>query len=64
VDVRTKEPALAMVERSDHCAVPALAVIAEAVASLILTEAFLQKFGSDNMVDIRRNYDSFLAQPY
>ncbi|UCC45292.1 MAG: chorismate synthase [Candidatus Zixiibacteriota bacterium] len=64
VDVRTKEEAKATVERSDHCAIPALAVVAEAVASLVLTEAFLQKFGSDNLTETRRNYDSFLAQPY
>ena len=64
VDVVTKEPAEAMVERTDVCVLPALAVVCEAVAALVLTEAFLNKFGSDNLTEIERNYQSWLAADY
>ncbi|HUV31327.1 MAG TPA: chorismate synthase [Acidobacteriota bacterium] len=64
VDVKSKDPVQAMVERADHCVVPALAVIAEAAAALVLADAFLEKFGSDNLAETRRNYDSFLAAEY
>ncbi|RKX24490.1 MAG: chorismate synthase [Candidatus Zixiibacteriota bacterium] len=64
VDVISKEPAMAMVERSDNCVVPTLAVICEAVAALVLTEAFLEKFGSDNLAEIERNYRSFLDSEF
>ena len=45
VDVRSKEPAQAMVERTDNCVVPALGVVCEAVAALVLADCFLAKFG-------------------
>ena len=64
VDVVTKESAEAMVERSDICVVPAIAVISEAVAALVLTDAFIEKFGSDNMAETERNYLSFLSAEY
>lgn len=64
VDVKSKEPATAMVERADNCIVPSLAVICESVAALVLTEAFLAKFGSDNLIEIERNYSSFLDSEF
>lgn len=64
VDVKTKESAEAMVERTDHCVIPALGVICEAVAALVLVDAFLNKFGSDNMVEIEQNYRAYLKTPY
>jgi chorismate synthase len=64
VDIRTKQPAEAMVERTDHCIVPSLAVICEAAAALVLTEAFLSKFGQDNMAEIERNYQAYLKAEY
>ncbi|MBD3401481.1 chorismate synthase [candidate division GN15 bacterium] len=64
VDVVTKEPAEAMVERTDNCVVPAVAVITEAVMAIELTEVFLDKFGRDNMAEITRNVESFLATDY
>jgi chorismate synthase len=64
VDVRTKKPSGAMVERADICVVPAVAVIAEAVAATVFAEAFIRKFGSDNLAEIERNYRSFLATEY
>ena len=64
VDVISKQPAKAMVERSDVCVVPAIAVISEAVAALVLTDFFLKKFGSDNMTETERNYQAYLAAEY
>lgn len=64
VDVVSKQAAEAMVERTDHCVVPALAVVCEAVAALVAATAFLQKFGGDSFSEIRRNYQSFLDAPY
>jgi chorismate synthase len=64
VDVRTKEPAKAIVERSDNCIVPALAVICENVAALVLADVFLDKFGSDNLAETERNYQAFLKADY
>jgi len=60
VDILSHEPGEAFVERSDKCAVPALAVICEAVAAWELTGAFLDKFGSDNFAETERNYRSWL----
>lgn len=62
VDIRTKEPHQASVERSDTCVVPAAAVIAENIVALELTDAFLEKFGGDSMEEIRRNYEGYLKQ--
>jgi chorismate synthase len=59
VDVSTGEPARAFKERADSCAVPAAAVIGESMVAVVLAEAFLEKFGSDNMTDIRAAYDAY-----
>jgi len=64
VDVATKEAGEAIVERTDVCVVPPLAVIGEAVAALVLAGAFLEKFGADNLAETERNYQSFLAAEY
>lgn len=64
VDVRTKQAAKAMVERADICVVPAVAVIGEAVAALVLTDAFMHKFSSDNLVEIESNFRAFLEAEY
>ncbi len=62
VDLETREPALAAYERSDVAVVPAAGVIGEAMVSLVLAQAFLEKFGGDSLVETRRNYDGYLAQ--
>ncbi len=62
VDIRTKEAASAGVERSDACAVPAAAVVAEAMLAFVLARAFLKKFGSDNLSDIRKAYDAYIER--
>jgi chorismate synthase len=61
VDLESKEAVEATVERSDVCAVPAAAVVAEAVVAIELAAAFLEKFGGDSLTEIKRNYDSYLA---
>jgi len=62
VDVRTKQETKGNVERSDVCAIPAAAVIAEAVVAFVVADAFLEKFGGDSLVEIKRNYAGYLEQ--
>lgn len=62
VDLRSKQPTDASVERSDVCAAPAAAVVGESVVAFELANAFLEKFGGDSLREIRRNYESFLEQ--
>ena len=62
VDLRSKQPADASVERSDVCAAPAAAVVGESVVAFELANAFLEKFGGDSFREIKRNYESYLEQ--
>ncbi|HEX9442813.1 MAG TPA: chorismate synthase [Candidatus Binatia bacterium] len=62
VDMRSKAPADASVERSDVCAAPAAAVVGESVVAFELAAAFLEKFGGDSLPEITRNYESYLEQ--
>jgi len=62
VDLRSKQPADASVERSDVCAAPAAAVVGESVVAFELAGAFLEKFGGDSLREITRNYESYLEQ--
>lgn len=59
VDLDTLEPAAASKERSDTCAVPACAVVAEGEVAFALANAYLEKFGHDNMADIRANIAAY-----
>jgi chorismate synthase len=60
VDVGTGAPATAINQRSDVCAVPAAAVVAESMVALVLAEAALEKFGGDAVVEVRRNVRGYL----
>ncbi len=62
VDLRSKTESLATIERSDVCAIPAAAVIAENVVAFEIARAFLEKFGGDSLTEIRRNFDGYLEQ--
>jgi chorismate synthase len=62
VDIRTKVPAAGTIERSDVCAIPAAAVIAETVVAFVVADAFVEKFGGDSLAEIGRNYEGYLAQ--
>ncbi|MGH3472743.1 MAG: chorismate synthase, partial [Nocardioidaceae bacterium] len=61
VDVATGEDAVAHHQRSDVCAVPAAAVVAEAMVALVLAEAALEKFGGDSVGETQRNAEAYLA---
>jgi chorismate synthase len=60
VDVRTKEPAPAHAERSDVCAVPAAAVVGEAMLAIVLAAAALDKFGGDTLGELKTNSRAYL----
>ncbi|MBI5642954.1 MAG: chorismate synthase [Deltaproteobacteria bacterium] len=62
IDIVSKAPFKASIERSDVCAVPAAAVVAEAVVAFDLARAFLEKFGGDSFTEIERNYKGYLEQ--
>jgi chorismate synthase len=62
IDLDTLEPVDASKERSDVCAVPAAAVVAEADVAMVLAEAYLDKFGRDALVDILAARDAYLAR--
>ena len=59
VNIDTLEVDKASTERSDVCAVPAASVVAEAEVAFIIAQAYLDKFVSDNMTDIKANIESF-----
>lgn len=62
VDVQTKETFQAHKERSDITAVPACAVIAEAVVAPVIANAMLEKFGGEAMKDIEQSYQNYLQR--
>jgi chorismate synthase len=61
VDLRTGEAAVAISQRTDVCAVPAGAVVGEAVVAYVLADAMLEKFGGDSLAETRRNLDGYVA---
>jgi chorismate synthase len=61
VDVSTGESAKAINQRSDVCAVPAAAVVAEAMMALVLADAVIEKFGGDSINEVKRNFANFLV---
>jgi chorismate synthase len=61
IEMKTREPAQAVAERSDVTAVPAMGVIAEAMTAFIIAQAFLEKFGGDSLGETRRNFESYLS---
>ena len=60
VDVSTKETAKAQHQRSDVCAVPPAAVVAQAMVALTIAEVALEKFGGDSIEETRRNAQNYL----
>ena len=62
VDIASGQEAVAAIERSDVMAVPAAAVICEAVVAFELTKLFLEKFGGDSLVEVTRNYEGYIRQ--
>lgn len=60
VDVATKEPASAIHQRSDVCAIVPTAVVAEYVTALTVARAVLEKFGGDSVDELRRNVQAYV----
>jgi chorismate synthase len=58
IDMRTKQPRTASVERSDTCVVPAAGVVGEAMTSLVLADALLEKFGGDSLTEYRDHLEA------
>jgi chorismate synthase len=61
IEMKTRERAEAVAERSDVTAVPAMGVIAEALSAFILAQALLEKFGGDSLGETRRNYQNYIS---
>lgn len=62
VNIRTGKPVPAHKERSDVCAVPAAAVVAEAMMAIVLAGAMLDKFGGDCLADMKESYLVYLRR--
>ncbi len=60
-DFITHEAGLASVERSDACAVPAAAIVMQNAVAWTILEGFFEKFGGDNLEEVMRNYNGYLA---
>ncbi len=61
VNVLTGEAATAINQRSDATAVPAAAVVAEAMVRLTLAQFVLEKFGGDSVSEVKRNAQAYVA---
>jgi len=59
VDMETKEPYKASIERSDTCAVPAASVVGEAVVAWVLARSFCEKFGGDSLAQMQDNVSAY-----
>jgi chorismate synthase len=62
VDLATRAATQARYERSDVCAVPAAAIVGEAVVAWELANAFLEKFGGDAIVDVQHALEAYVAR--
>jgi len=62
VNVLTKKSSKAATERSDICAVESAGVVAESVVAYVLADAFLEKFGTDSLADIKAAYQHYLRR--
>ncbi len=61
IDTASGEPAKAQHQRSDVCAVPPAAVVAEAMVALVVADALLEKTGGDSVGEVRRNLEAYVA---
>lgn len=62
IDIETLEPTVAFKERADTCAVPAAAVVGEAVVAMVIANAVLEKFGGDTMADLEQAVRGYLER--
>jgi chorismate synthase len=59
IDLTTMAESPAAIERSDVCAVPAAAVVAEAMVAFVLADALVEKFGGDSVEELQANWKAF-----
>ncbi|MBA3965812.1 MAG: chorismate synthase [Nitrospirales bacterium] len=59
VDIETKEPFEATVERSDICTVPAAGVVGEAVIAYEMANALIEKFGGDTLDEMKKSFEAY-----
>ena len=59
VDLTTMEVSPAAIERSDVCAVPAAAVVGEAMIAFVLADALIEKFGGDSIEELVGNWNAY-----
>lgn len=62
IAIDKKEEVQAHFERSDTCAVPACAVVAEAMIAIVLADAMLEKFSHDSIDEMKTNYNNYLSR--
>lgn len=62
VNIISKKSSKAAIERTDTCVVEAAGVIAESACAFVLTDAFLEKFASDTLRDIKANYNNYIKR--
>jgi len=62
IDLATGKPAEAITQRTDTCAVPAAAVVGEAMVSFVLADAILEKFGGDTLGEIQERIRAYEAR--
>lgn len=62
VNLETKEGVPAFAERSDVCAVPAAAVVGEAMVAIVVAQEFCEKFGGDSISQMRASYDDYCSE--
>lgn len=62
IDLRTKQPRSASVERSDTCVVPAAGVVGEAMVALVLGDVLLEKFAGDSLAELLAHMAATRAQ--
>src|SRR6185295_11192625 len=61
IDLDTMAETAAAIERSDVCAVPAAAVVGEAMVAWVLADAFAEKFGGDSVGEIGASFERWTA---
>jgi chorismate synthase len=59
MDLRTKSPDVAVIERGDVCAVPAAAVVGETMVAMVVADLLLDKFGGDSVDDVRAAMEAY-----
>ena len=59
VNIRSKMQDISLKERSDVCAVPAASIVGESAVAFVIADAFLEKFGTDSIEEIKENFNNY-----